>query len=82
MRIFHRDSNQIFDDIELFLTLDEVKELAGRLWGLGDDPKGHHFHLVETEGDKIIKEITVAIVTDNNLEEFDERSREVLLNDK
>ncbi|HRJ05135.1 MAG TPA: hypothetical protein PK605_12110, partial [Ignavibacteria bacterium] len=69
-------------DIELFLTLDEVKELAGRLWGLGDDPKGHHFHLVETEEDKIIKEITVAIVTDNNLEEFDERSREVLLNDK
>ncbi|HRE11280.1 MAG TPA: hypothetical protein PLN22_10725 [Ignavibacteria bacterium] len=59
-----------------------MKELAGRLWGLGDDPKGHHFHLVETEEDKIIKEITVAIVTDNNLEEFDERSREVLLNDK
>jgi hypothetical protein len=77
MRIFHSDTNQVFEDIELFLTKEEMLGLVGWLEGLAENPKGHHIHFMSDN-----KEITVAICTEDNLNEFDERSKEVILYDK
>lgn len=77
MRILERNSNQVFEEIEIFLTLDEANELRGRLDGLISDLKIHHIHL-----DSDDKELTVAIYTNENLDEFDERSRELITNNK
>lgn len=74
MRIFERTTNQVFEEIELFLTIDEANELCGRLEGLVSNIKAHHIHM-DTDN----KELIVAIYTKENLDEFDERSRELIL---
>ncbi len=74
MRIFERNTNQVFEEIEIFLTLEEANELCGRLDGLISNLKAHHIHL-----DSDNKELMVAIYTKENLDEFDERSRELIL---
>lgn len=82
MRIFHRESNQVFEEIELFLTADELSQLSSYANQLIERPSIHHIHLSENIEMSNAKEITVTIVTDDNLDEFDERSREVILNNK
>ena len=74
MRIFERNTNQVFEEIEIFLTLEEANELCGRLDGLISNLKAHHIHL-----DSDNKELMVASYTKENLDEFDERSRELIL---
>ncbi|MEO8513691.1 MAG: hypothetical protein ABI543_09040 [Ignavibacteria bacterium] len=74
MRILERGTNQVFSDIELFLTMDEALELSGRLEGLISNPKAHHFHL-ETEG----RELIISMYSEKNINEFDERSKELIL---
>jgi len=59
------------------MTKEEMLELSGYLEGLATNPIGHHFHF-DTDG----KEITGAIYTDSNIDEFDERSRELILTGK
>ena len=83
MRIFHRDSSKTFDSMEIFLTIEEADELRARIEGLVNNPKAHHIHLDTDEKDGVMqKELTVAVYTNDNLQEFDERSREIIINDK
>ncbi|MEO8513249.1 MAG: hypothetical protein ABI543_06805 [Ignavibacteria bacterium] len=82
MRIFHRDSNLVFNDIELFLTVDELNQLSSYANQLLEKPSIHHIHLLENVESSNSKEITIAIVTNGNLHKFDERSREVILYNK
>ncbi|HWA05188.1 MAG TPA: hypothetical protein VG961_01480 [Ignavibacteria bacterium] len=68
----------MFEEIELFLTADELSQLSSYANELIERPSIHHVHLSENMDSGNSKEITVAIVTDDNLDEFDERSREVI----
>ena len=80
MKIFHRETNQLFDDIEIFLSVDELHQLKSYVCQLIENPSIHHIHLLEDIDKSDSKEITIAIVTNDNINEFDERSREVILN--
>jgi hypothetical protein len=65
--------------VTLYLTPDEARQLAAYLEQLADDPVGlHHSHLEEVEGNKVTREITVAVYVDENLNQFDERSRRLI----
>ena len=83
MRILHRETNQVFNDIEIFLTVEEAQWLSAKLDWLWEHPEDHHSHL-ETDlvGNKYQKELTVAVYTEDNLKQFDERSRKLILEDK
>ena len=72
--------------ITLYLTPDEAGRLASDLEQLAEDPVGlHHAHLEETEDIGVnpegitlgrgVRQITVAVYVDENLDQFDERSR-------
>lgn len=84
MRIFNYPTNSIFDEIDIYLTPNEIKEMINKMSNLLEDSKLHHIHLSEYNQDssKIIKEINVCVYTNNNLSEFDERSRKIILEDK
>jgi len=67
------------DSVCLYLTPDEARQLASYLEELADDPvRWHHAHLEEVEGDKIVREVTAAVYVDENLDQFDERSRRLI----
>lgn len=83
MRILQRETNKALDTIEIFLTLDEAKKLSGILKHMVEHPESGHSHLeADLVGNVFQKELTVAIYTDNNLDEFDERSKKLILEDK
>lgn len=76
MRILNRETNQVFDSIEIFLTREEGEELLARMSGLLSNSKTHHIHLDTDEIDgRYERELIVSIYTNNNIEEFDDRSK-------
>ena len=83
MRILHRDTNQVFDDMEIFLTMEEANELIAHLSGLIEQPEYGHVHVFGDEKDGVLyKELTIAIYTEDNLDEFDDQSQKLILEDK
>ena len=60
----------------IYLSPDEIKERISRLEHLVENPKHHHFHFSELNSKlDIEREITISIYTNNNINEFDERSK-------
>jgi hypothetical protein len=77
------------DSVTLYLTPDEAGQLAAYLEQLAEDPvRWHHSHLEESEIigvnakgvtiGRVVREITVAVYVDENLNQFDERSRRLI----
>ncbi len=83
MRILNRSENQALDSIEIFLTKDEAEELRARVSGLLDNPSGHHIHLdTDEKNGRFERELIIAIYEKDNLGEFDERSRKLIVEGK
>jgi len=83
MRIYNYDIDKSFKEIFIYLTPNEIEELISKLNWLLENPKDHHEHLIELgENDEISREITVAIYTNDNINEFDERSKKLILEGK
>ncbi|MFC2093369.1 hypothetical protein ACFLSV_05660 [Bacteroidota bacterium] len=83
MRILQRDTNQVFDNIEIFLTLEEADNLRAHVEGLIDQPEYGHIHVLGDEINGVVmKELTVAVYTKDNLNEFDDKSKKLILEDK
>jgi len=81
MRILDPNTDKAINEIGIFLTLNEAKELRDKLERLIDNPSEHHNH-IEDAGMDPMKELTVAIYTHDNMRMFDERSRKLIEEDK
>lgn len=82
MKIYSYDIDKSFDEIFIYLTPNEIKELIGHLEHLVQHPQNHHFHLCEINLNRVEREITFSIYTNDNINEFDERSRKLLIEGK
>lgn len=83
MRIYNYEIDKSFEEIFIYLTPDEIAELIIKLEQLLEKPKDHHEHLSEiSENDEISREITIAVYTKDNINEFDERSKKLILEGK
>jgi len=79
VRILDDSSGRALNSITIYLTPAEAVALAGYCEQLADDPvQWHHSHLSEIEGDRVTREITVAVYVDENIDQFDERSRRLI----
>ena len=79
LRILDDGSNKKLDNVSIFLTREEAAQLRGYLNQLLDNPKLQHSHLSSADYQK---EITVCLYDEKNLENFDERSKRLILNDE
>ena len=78
MRILDQDYNRGINYVTLYLTMDEAKHLRDSLEDLIEKPDMNHAH-ISSEDYK--KEITVTVYGEDGLEQFDERSRKLILDD-
>jgi hypothetical protein len=79
LRILDDASDKKLDSVTIFLTKEEVAQLRGYLNQLLDNPKLQHSHLSISD---YKKEIIVCVYKEDNLSSFDERSRNLIINDK
>jgi uncharacterized protein YwlG (UPF0340 family) len=86
VRVLDEANDRWLDSVTLYLTPDEGGQLAAYLEQLAEDPVGlHHAHLDETEDigvnakgvtiGRVVREITVAVYVDENMDAFGERFR-------
>jgi hypothetical protein len=82
MRIYNVDTDKKANKVILYLTPDEAQEMKDSLESiLSNNQKHHHEHIPDREDD-FKREITICIYQKDNLSSFDERSRQLLLNDE
>lgn len=76
MRIHDSQNDTVTKNLILFLTEKEAQQLIGALENvLEDDSAGNHWHINDKE---YTHEITVTIVRPGKLNEYDNRSQEIL----
>ena len=76
MKIYDTDSERVLKSVTLFLTPAEAAELGDSTTDLSDHPEKHHHHVCDSE---YKSEITVAVYTDDNLNSFDDESRQIII---
>lgn len=79
MRILSNDDDRSLQSATLYLNPEEMAQLKDFLEHLLADPSIHHVHVNDEVS---TKEVTVAILTDTNLNEFGPRSQKLILEDK
>lgn len=77
MRLLDQDTSNELLDVAVYLTPSEVQQMVAALTNLLNNPAEHHVHLND---DSYSREITISIYTDQNLNQFDERSRRLIVN--
>ncbi len=83
MRIYSYDQDTSFDEIFVYLTPEEINDLLSKLEYLLRNPNIHHVHFNELDVDGAsLRELTISVYTDNNLSEFDERSKRLIIEGK
>ncbi|HBC71753.1 MAG TPA: hypothetical protein DEA62_05180 [Coxiellaceae bacterium] len=78
MRLLDTETNNIVNSIGIYLTKDEAKQMLSFLQSLVDGTAGNHVHVND---DSYAHEITLAIYSNENLDQFDERSRKLISED-
>ena len=82
MRIYNADTDKKVNNVILYLTSDEAKELKDSLEDLlSTDKKNSHQHIPDRDND-FKREITVCIYREDDLSSFNERSKKLILNDE
>lgn len=76
MIIYDRANKLSFSDIEIFLTKEELSYMHSMSGELLKKPEIHHIHLNNIDNSK---EITFALYSHENINEFDEESK-ILIN--
>ncbi len=79
MRILDLDSDKSLSDVILYLTDLEAIELRNYLNHIIEKPLNNHSHL---STDDYQKELTICIYDTNNLEGFNKRSIDLIINDQ
>jgi hypothetical protein len=75
MRILDNQTGAALDAVTIYFTREEAKEAMQSIGRLLETPAEHHVHLNDSEYQR---EITIAIYSQDNLGEFDERSRRLI----
>ena len=78
MRILDQDNDRSINAVTLYLTKSEAAELRDSLEQILADPVGRHEH---TSSYDYAKEVTVCIYDPDQLAQFDERSKRLILKD-
>ena len=79
MRILDDESDKKLDNVSIFLTAEEARQLRSYLDQLLKNPKAHHSHLSSTDYQK---EITICVYDMENLNSFDQRTKKLLKEDR
>lgn len=79
MRILDENTSQSLENILLYLIYSEASELRDGLIDLLNKPLNNHVHI---SSKNFQKEITVCIYDKENLKGFDQRSMDLIINDK
>ena len=75
MKIYDANSKRLLSNVTIYLTPAEARELADAAEDLADNPRHHHHHI----SDKTFQqEVTLAVYTRKNFNEFDEESRKLI----
>lgn len=75
MRIYDSSNNKTIDDVVLYLTPDEAKELHNDLGRIMEKPRGNHVHVSSNDYQH---ELTVCVYRKEDIDTFDEKSRKIL----
>ena len=75
MKVYDDENKKILTSVTLFLTPEEATQLAHDAQDLAAHPEKHHHHINNFD---YSSEITVAVVTPENLKQFDAESRAVI----
>ena len=79
MRILDQDTNKPLERIIVYLTLAEAREMNDKIESLLASDGVHHEHV---PSDNYQKEITLTIYENRPIESFDERSRQLIKDDR
>ena len=79
MRLLDGDSDKSIDEVFIYLTKLEAKELVDSLESLLTDQLGSHNHISSSDHKK---EITVCIYDEKFIEGFSERSKKLIIEDQ
>lgn len=79
MRILNEDNDNPLNAIILYLTKSEALQLRDFLEQILADPIGRHEHI---SSDDYSKEVTICIYDTDHLDQFNERSRQLILEDR
>lgn len=75
MKIYDENSKRVLLSMTIFLTPEEARELADSADDLATNPQHHHHHI----NDKTFQqEVTLAVYTRENFNQFDEESRKLI----
>lgn len=77
MRIFTPDTDEVHDKVMLFLTAEELQHLSATALGILDE--GGHNHVYDVS---FQKEIIIASIDKQSMETYDDRSLQVIAEDK
>lgn len=75
MRIYDQENDRLLPAVTIYLTPDEMHELADSARDLYEHPEHHHSHVVNRD---CTVEVTIAVYTRENWDQFDDKSREIL----
>lgn len=82
MRIYNVDLDQKLNKVILYLTPDEAQEMKDSLeLIISNNGKHLHEHVPDRESEHK-REIALCIYTEDNLSNFDERSKKLILKDE
>jgi hypothetical protein len=78
MRIYDVKHKRVLREVTLYLTPDEAGRLAAAAADLAKSSRNHHQHVND---DDLASEVTIAVYTAENLDQFDSESRRILTGD-
>jgi hypothetical protein len=78
MRILDEDGDKSLNAVTLYLTKSEASELKNSLEQILSDPVNRHEHISSSD---YKKEVTISIYDTDHLDQFDQRSRKIILED-
>jgi hypothetical protein len=76
MIIYDKKNKKVLNSVTLYLTPDEMAELSDDAQNLSENPQNHHSHIND---ETLENEITLAVYTKENMKQFDEESKELIL---
>jgi hypothetical protein len=81
MRIFDEDNQNVINNVSIFLTIDEAKEMLDSLDGLLKAYKNDADH-THINDETYQHEITLSLYDETNLKGFNERAKKIIKEDK
>ncbi len=78
MRILDLDTNKAIETVCLYLTASETKQMIGALEDILSQQNAKQMEHAHVNDEEYEREVTVAIYTDKNLHQFDDRSQKLI----